>query len=60
MIVAVGNLDELRDLHDRLLKFAGDHDIGLVQAYGRGGFIPDASKRGWRNKARGFLYQRTM
>jgi hypothetical protein len=60
VIVAVGDLDELRQLHDNLLKFAAEVGANVVQAYGRRGWIPDATQRGWKVKARAFTYQREM
>jgi hypothetical protein len=58
VIVAVGDIDELRVLHDNLLKFAAEVGAGVIQAYGRRGWIPDATKRGWKVKARSFVYQK--
>jgi vacuolar-type H+-ATPase subunit B/Vma2 len=60
VIVAVGDLDELRELHEKLLEFAAEVGATVVQAYGRRGWIPDAAKRGWKVKARSFTYQLEM
>jgi hypothetical protein len=60
VLVAVGNLDELRALHDNLLKFAAETGVNVIQTHGRYGWLPDAVKRGWRVKARSFVYQREM
>jgi hypothetical protein len=60
VIVAVGDIDELRELHDNLLRFAVEVGANVVQAHGRRGWIPDATKRGWKVKARSFTYQREM
>ena len=57
IIIAVGDLKDLRALHDRILEFAAREDIGLVQAYGRTGWRDDARRRGWKVKARSYLYQ---
>jgi hypothetical protein len=60
IMVAVGDLDELRVLHDRLLVFAAEIGAGVIQAYGRRGWFPDAERRGWKLKARNFVYQREL
>jgi hypothetical protein len=60
ILVAVGNLAELRILHDRLLTFAAKIGAGVIQAYGREGWIEDATKRGWKIKARSFVYQKEL
>lgn len=58
VVVAVGDIDELRDLHERILTFAHQMDVELVQAHGRRGWVKDAHRRGWKAKARTFLYQK--
>jgi hypothetical protein len=61
ILVALGDYDECWKLHDRILDYARDHDIGLVQAYGRKGWMPEAATRGgWKVKTTSYLYQRTM
>jgi hypothetical protein len=60
IVAVVGDLDDLRILHDKVLKFAENMGIGVITAYGRKGWFPDAEKRGWTVKARSFVYQRNM
>jgi hypothetical protein len=60
ILVALGDLNELRILHDRLLVFATEIGASVVQAYGRKGWFPDAERRGWKLKARNYVYQRDM
>ena len=60
ILVALGDLDELRILHDRVLAYAEEIGASVVQAYGRKGWIEDAAKRRWKIKARSFLYQKEM
>jgi hypothetical protein len=60
VIVALGSLDELRALHDRILAFAKSEDVSVILAYGRKGWLADASARGWAVKARSFVYQRIV
>lgn len=60
IIAVVGDIGELRVLHDRLLVFAAEIGAGVIQAFGRKGWFPDAERRGWRVKARSFVYQRDM
>ena len=56
----VGNVDELRLLHDRLLIFAAEIGASVIQAYVRKGWLADAQRRGWKIKARSFVYQREI
>jgi hypothetical protein len=60
ILVVVGDLDECRILHDRVLQYARDNDIGLVRAYGRRGWVKDAESHGWRVKTISYLYQRNL
>ena len=60
VIAVVGGLDDLRVLHDRILDYARDIGASVIQAYGRKGWLPDAVKRGWKVKARSFVYQREV
>lgn len=60
ILVALGDLEDCRKLHDMVLQFATDHDIGLVQAYGRRGWIRDAKDHGWKVRTTSYLYQREL
>ena len=60
VLVALGDLEACRKLHDRILKYACDNDIGLVQAYGRRGWIEDAKSHGWKVRTTSYLYQKEL
>ena len=60
IIGAVGALEDLRRLHDKVLDFADEVNAGVVLAFGRKGWIPDAEARGWRIKAKSYLYAKDM
>lgn len=60
VIAVVGDINELRILHDRLLIFAAEIGASVIQAFGRKGWLPDAERRGWKVKARSFVYQREL
>lgn len=60
ILAVVGDLEDLRILHDRVLNFAEKIGAGVIQAYGRRGWFADAKQRGWKVKARSFVYQREM
>jgi hypothetical protein len=60
VVAAVGDLEEVRAIHPRIVDFAADVGAGVIQAYGRKGWLKDALKRGWRVKARSFVFQRNM
>jgi hypothetical protein len=48
VVVAIGDLDDCRELHDEALAFADKENISLIRAYGRRGWMPDARDHGWR------------
>jgi hypothetical protein len=60
IFAAIGDLDDMRVLHDRILDFAAEIGAGVVRAYGRKGWLPDAKQRGWRVNARYFVYTKDM
>jgi hypothetical protein len=60
VLAVVGRLDEARILHDRILIFAAEVGASVIQAYGRTGWMPDARRRGWKVKAKNYVYQRDM
>lgn len=60
VLAVVGKLDKARVLHDRILVFAAEIGAGIVMAYGRSGWMPDAKKRGWKVKAKNYVYQKEM
>ena len=60
VLAAIGDLDDLRILHDRIIAFAAEIGAGVIQAHGRKGWLPDAARRGWRVKARYFVYQKEL
>ena len=60
VLVALGDLEACRRLHDRILQYARDNDISLVQAYGRRGWLKDAVAHGWKVRATSYLYQREL
>ena len=60
IMVALGDLSECRKLHDRILQYANENDIALVQAYGRRGWNPDAKSHGWKVRTTSYLYHREL
>ena len=60
VMVALGELEACRRLHDRILDFARENDIGLVQAYGRRGWNADAKSHGWKVRTTSYLYQKEL
>ena len=60
IFVMLGDVEDMPELHDRILDYANEIGAGLIQAYGRKGWKPHALKRGWTVKAEAFVFQRTM
>lgn len=58
IFAVVGNVDDLRILHDRIVMYGFEIGAKVITAYGRKGWLPDARRRGWTVKARSFVYQR--
>lgn len=54
----VGNLDDCLAMHDRLLDYANEVGATVIQAYGRKGWLKSGQARGWKVKARAFVFQR--
>ena len=53
-------LDEARVLHDRILIFAAEVGAGVIQAYGRKGWLHDAQRRGWKVIAENYVFQKDV
>jgi hypothetical protein len=60
ILIALGDIEECRRLHGKILQYARDHDIGLVQAYGRRGWLNHPLTAGWKIRTKSFLYQREL
>ena len=60
VLAVVGKIDEARRLHDRILIFAAEVGAGVIQAYGRKGWLHDAQRRGWKVIAENYVYQKDM
>ena len=61
IVAAIGDRAECLRIHDeRILQYARDNDISLIQAYGRRGWLGDARDRGWKVKTVSYLYQREL
>ena len=60
VLAVIGNLDDARVLHDRVLEFAAREGASVILAYGRPGWADDARRRGWKVKARNYVFQRDV
>ena len=60
IIFMLGSLSECRILHSNILDYAREHDIGLVQSYGRRGWNELARGHGWKVRTTSYLYQREL
>jgi len=59
-LVAVGDFEDAETLHDEALRFAAQHDISLIRAYGRRGWTPFIRDHGWRPVAKNFVYVKEL
>ena len=60
VLAVVGKIDEARILHDRVLIFASEVGAGVIQAYGRQGWLHDAQRRGWKVIASNYVFQKDV
>ena len=60
ILIALGDIEQCRTLHSRILQYARDNGIGLVQAYGRRGWFQHPLTEGWKIRTKTFLYQREL
>jgi hypothetical protein len=60
VIAAVGDKDEILILHDQMIEFAKAEGVGVITAYGRKGWLPSLTDRGWTVRARHFVYAREI
>lgn len=51
VFLAVGDLDELRAMHDDVIAFAKNEGCDLIRAIGREGFTPSADREDWHKGA---------
>jgi hypothetical protein len=59
-VAMVGDLADRDALQAKVLAYANEVNAGLVSAYGRLGWIPQARELGWRLKAKSYLYHRDL
>lgn len=60
ILAVIGEHEQFRKLHERILQYARDNDIALMRAYGRRGWLPDAKANGWKVKTASYLFQREL
>ena len=60
IVAAVGDMPDMLTLHDRILEYADSINAGIVSTLGRRGWFHHALARGWKVKARNFLFHREM
>jgi hypothetical protein len=60
IVALAGERDGFEELHERVLAYAQENDIGLISAYGRRGWIKEANRHGWKVKATNYLYHREL
>lgn len=60
VVALVGDAKDLAELHDKVLDYADEINAGLIAALGRKGWMPWAEARGWRLKAKSYLWHKDM
>jgi hypothetical protein len=60
IIAAVGNLEDVLTLNEQIMEWAPEIGASVITAYARRGWLPYALARGWRLKARNYVYQREL
>ena len=59
-LAAVGDLKDWRAIHDEAIAFAERHDISLIRAYGRRGWMPFIRDHGWRSLTTNQVYVKEL
>jgi len=59
-LLAVGDLADWRTLHDDAVRFAEKHDVSLIRAYGRRGWMPFIRDHGWRTLTTNQVYVKEL
>jgi hypothetical protein len=60
VVALVGDLEDGEALHAKAVAYAEDNGIGLISAYGRRGWMPNAIAHGWKLKAKNYLYHKEL
>jgi hypothetical protein len=59
-LLAVGDLKDWPAIHDDAVAFADAHDISLIRAYGRRGWMPFIRDHGWRSLTTNQVYVKEL
>lgn len=59
-VLAVGDMKDWRALHDRAVAFADEHNIAVLRAHGRRGWLPHIRDIGWRPVSTSYLYVKEL
>jgi hypothetical protein len=62
LVAYVGDLKDVDALHQKIIDFADEANVGLLSTYGRPGWLREGSwqRLGWKLKAKNYLYHREM
>lgn len=60
LLAVVGDLKDIDELHEEILRYADQNNFGLISAYGRMGWMSRAKERGWKLKAKSYLYMKEL
>jgi len=59
-VLAVGDMEDWKPLHDEAIRFAEANDISLIRAYGRRGWMPFIRDHGWRSLTTSQVYVKEL
>lgn len=60
ILATVGDMPDIEALERKVVTYARDVNAGLISAYGRKGWMPQALALGWKVKAKSLLYCKDM
>jgi hypothetical protein len=60
LMAVVGDLKDIDELQDQVIAYADRNNIGLISALGRMGWMAHAKERGWKLKAKSYLYHKEL
>ena len=60
ILAVVGDLADIDVLQEQIIDYANRNNFSLISAIGRKGWMPAAKERGWKLKAKSYLYHKEL
>jgi hypothetical protein len=60
ILAVVGDMADIDKLQTEIIDYADRNNFSLISAVGRRGWMPAAKERGWKLKAKSYLYHKEL